>query len=167
MNKSNYKLYPAKISVFLFLAACLFSFSGCFGESEITETEVLEVINKIDTAAQNKDADAIVANMAERAQLKATVTALGQTQTLSYNRDQYRDVVKKAFAVAGSYSHNRQNMQVKIAPDGKTAMVISEETESMTLNGQEIRTTQNSVSSFVRENGKLVILFNETNGKLL
>ena len=81
----------------MLLAICLFSLDGCSSEKKITESEALDVFNKIDIATKNKDVDAIVAFISEKAEIKAIVTAAGQTQTLTFNRDQYRDFIKKAF----------------------------------------------------------------------
>ena len=166
MNLSNYKFHPVKITGFLFLALCMFSFSGCFSESEITETEVLDVIDKMDVAAKNKDSDGIVANISEKVQIKATAVTLdGKTQTDAYTRDQYRNLVKRVFDAATNYQHNRRNTKVKISPDGTSAIVTSELSESVTINGQIISSVETSVSTFVKENGKLVIRYIDITGK--
>jgi uncharacterized protein YcfL len=165
MNLSNYKLYHCKTYVFLLIALCLFSFTGCSEDKKITEQEVQEVLNNIDVAAKNKDADAVLAYMSEKLQLKSTVVVSGKSQTSTLNRDQYRDMMKKMFAIASNYTYNRQNTQVKISPDGKSVIVSSEVTESITVNGQVIRTVANEVASLVKENGKLVTLYVEASGK--
>ena len=165
INLSDYRFCPARSCIFLLLGICLFSFNGCSSEKKITEPEVLDVLNKIEVAAKNKDADAIVANMSEKVQIKATITASGQTQTFTFNREQYRDFIKKSFAAGSNYTYSRQNTQVKISPDGKMAIVTDEVTESMTVSGQVIRSVGTEVATLGRENGKLVIQYLEANGK--
>ena len=166
MNLSKYKFCPVRSCIFLLLAICLFGFTGCSSEqNKITEPEVLDLMNKIEAAAKNKDVDAVVANISEKAQIKLTMTASGQTQTFTLNRDQYRDFSKKALAAASNYTYSRQNTQVQISPDGKTAVVTDEVTESATVNGQVSRSVATETATVGRENGKLVIQYLEANGK--
>ena len=164
-NLSNYKFYLGRSCIFLLLAICLFSFDGCSSEKKITEREVLDLLNKVDVAAKNKDVDTVIANMSEKAQIKLTVTASGQTQTFTFNRDQYRDYIKKTFAVGGNYTYSRQNTQVQISPDGKSAVVADEVTESIVVNGQVIHSEVTETATLGRENGKLVVQYIEGNGK--
>ena len=156
-----------KSRFFLAFALFVIIFNGCSSDKKIAEPEVTELLNKIEAAAKNKDADSIVANMSEKVQVKAVVTAAGQTQNLSFNRDQYRDFAKKTFAVGSNYEYHRQNTQVKISADGKSATVTDETTESVTVNGQVYRSEGTEVAALVRENGKLVILYLEANGRQL
>lgn len=165
MNFPNSKFYPARTGIVLVFAFCLFSFSGCSSEKKITEPEVLEVISMIEAATKNKDADSIVANLSEKVQIKVIVTADGQTQHFTFDRSQYGEYLKKAFAVVSDYTYSRQTTHVKISADGKSAIASDEIMESMTLNGKLIRSVSTEVATFVRENGKIVILLLEATGK--
>lgn len=165
MNLPDRNLHRTKNCIFLLLAVCIFSFSGCSSDKKITESEVKDVLNKIELAAKNKDVDSIVANMSAKVTIKATITASGQTQTLMFNREQYRDFLKQAFAVGSDYTYSRQKTQVKVAPDGKSATVTDEVSESITVNGQVIRSVGTEAASFIRENGKLVISYLEADGR--
>ena len=165
MKLSDFKWHSTEALIFLFLAGCLFSSTSCSSDKSITESEVNDVLNKIEVAAKNKDADSIVANMSEKVQIKAIVTASGQTQTLTFNRNQYRDFIKKSFAVGSNYTYSRQKTQVKISPDGRSAIATDEVSESLTVNGQTIRSIGTEVASLTKENGKIVILYLEANGR--
>lgn len=164
MKISDDKFYSAKISVFLLLVVGLFAFNGCSG-AKITEPEVQDFLKKIEVAVASKDADAIVAGMSEKVQIKATVTAGGQTQNLTFTREQYRDFLKKSFVLIGDYKYARQNTQVKVSSDGKSAVVTEEISETTTLNGQTIRSLSTQVASLVIENGKIVTRYIEIVGK--
>jgi hypothetical protein len=165
MKIFEYKFDLAKSGVFVLFALCLLGFNSCSGGTKITESEVLDLLNKIELAAKNKDAEAVVANMSEKAEIKATVTTAGQTQTLKYNRDQYREFLKNSFVQLNNYTYSRQNTRVKIAPDGRTAIVTEEISESMTFNGQTIRTLSSEVASLAIEDGKIVTRYIEIIGK--
>ena len=139
---------------------------GCSsGESKITEAEIRDAISKMEAATVSKDVESIVAGLSERVQMKATVTALGQTQTLNFNRDQYRDFLKKTYAAASDYTFSRENLKIKISADGRSAVVTSEVSESLKMNGLTVRSVATEVASFTRENGKVVILYFDVNGR--
>ena len=166
MRRSNYRFDQASSSVCFLLAVCLLSFIGCATkEKNITEAEVLDLMNKIEVAAKNQDIDAVIAAMSEKVQVRATVTASGKTQTVTFDRDQYRDVVRKSFTVGTNYTYSRQKTEVKISADGKSAIVTDEVSESITVNGQVVRTVGAEVATVGRENGKLVIQYLEATGK--
>jgi len=168
----NYKSSPAASLTLLLLAICAFTFTGCSQsltgaatEKAISEPEVLDLLNKIEAAAKKKDANAVISNISENGQIRATVTASGQTQTLTLSRGQYRSMVQQSFEIGSNYVYNRQNTQVKISADGKTAIATDEVTESMTVNGRAISTVASEVATIGRENGNLVIQYLEVVGK--
>ncbi len=166
MNLTDRKFYFVKHRIFFLITLCLFGFIGCSGEKKLTEQDVLDVMNKMDTAAENKDSDALIANLSEKVQINATVTIIGKTpQSSTYTRDQYQNLLKGVFSAATNYLHERKNIQVKISSDGKTAIVTSELAESVTMDGQIIKSIETSVASFVKENGKLVVRFIDINAK--
>lgn len=164
MNFSFYNVHTRKSSVLLFVALCFFAFNGCSNQ-KITEPEVLNLLSKIEVAANNKDVEAIIANLSDQAQIKATMTVGGQTQTFAFNPDQYRDRLKQAFAAKSNYSYSRQHTKVKISPDGKSATANYTITESIIVNGELRRSVGSEVATFVKENGKLAIQSLEANSK--
>ena len=147
------------------LTGCSHSLTGGAAEKAISEPEVLDLLNKIEAAAKKKDANGVVGNISEKAQIRATVTASGQTQTLTLSRGQYRIMVQQSFETGSNYVYNRQNTQVKISPDGKTAIATDEVTESLTVNGRVVSSVASEVATIGRENGNLVIQYLEVVGK--
>ena len=164
MNSSDYKFYPARSNILLLLVICLFCFDGCSRERKITESEVLELMNKVEAAAKIHDPVAITDNMSEKVEIKVTNSAPGNTQTSRFNRDQYRNVLLQTYAGGSNYTYSRQRTLVEISPDGKTAIVMAEVLESIMVNGRLIRSISAEVSTLGRENGKLVIQYVESNG---
>ncbi len=151
----------------LFLTFFVIILTGCFGESKITEAEIQAIIAQSDSAAQKKDVEGICANLSEKIQIKLAVEAAGQRQNFTLTREQYQDLLKKAFAVTSNYNYTRKNTNVKISNDGKSASVMDETTESATVNGQVIKTVSAEASIWKRENGKLVIIYLDVAGKQL
>jgi ketosteroid isomerase-like protein len=141
------------------LAALCFLSSACSSKPEgfITQQQVAAFLDEMDKAARNRDVDTLVAAISEDAQFKITIEGFGPTQTLTFNRDQYRDYSKQAFGVVGDYDYRRGQTVIKVEPDGQSAYVADETFETTTVGGQVIRTVARGTSLLKLENGKLVI----------
>lgn len=144
------------------IALCFLS-SACSSKQTgaITEQQVSAFLDEMDKAARNKDVDAIVANLSEDAQFKLTIEGFGPTQTLTFNRDQYRDYSKQGFSVVSNYEYRRGETVIKVEPDGQSAFVADETFETTTIGGQTLRTVARGTSILKLENGKLVIARSE------
>jgi hypothetical protein len=155
------KSYLAAIACAL-VALCFLS-SACSSKQKgfITKQQVAAFLEEMDTAARNSDVDTIVGALAEDAQLKVTVEGFGPTQTLTFNRDQYRDYSKQSLRVAWDYEYRRGETVIKVEPDGQSAYVADETFETMTIGGQVIRSVTRGTSLLKLENGKLVIARSE------
>jgi hypothetical protein len=153
------KLFSARCTVIPLLAFCILSFSGCTSDKKITEPEVQELIVRLDVAAKKLDADAITANMSENVKIDVKVTSQGRTEALTFNRDQYKDFMKKSFAVGTDYTYLRQKTQITVDSDGKSAIMSDEVAESITVNKQVIHSTGTEVATIGREHGQLVIQY--------
>jgi ketosteroid isomerase-like protein len=141
------------------LVALCFVASACSSKQKgfITKQQVAAFLDEMDEAARNKDVDALVANLSEDVQFKVTVEGFGPTQTLTFNRDQYRDYSRQALSVVSDYDYRRGETVIKVEPDGQTAFVADETFETTTMGGQVLRTVARGTSILKLENGKLVI----------
>ena len=139
------------------IALCFFSACSSKHNSVITEQQVSTFLNEMDNAARNKDVDGVVSRMSQDVQLKVTIEGFGPTQTVSLNRDQYRDYSNQSLSVTGDYDYRRGETVIKIEPDGQSAFVADETFETTTVRGQVIRTVSRGTSTLKLENGKLVI----------
>ena len=141
------------------LVALCFLSSACSSKQKgfITKQQVAAFLEEMDEAARKKDVDALVANLSEDAQFKVTVEGFGPTQTLTFNRDQYRDFSKQGFGAVSDYDYRRGETVIKVEPDGQSAYVADETFETTTVGGQVIRTVARGTSILKLENGKLVI----------
>ncbi|MDT4897409.1 MAG: hypothetical protein QOH25_2486 [Acidobacteriota bacterium] len=152
---------PAALSCTL-VALCFLS-SACSSKPKgfITKQQVAAFLDEMDKAARNKDVDTLVANMSEDVQFKVTVEGFGPTQTLTFNRDQYRDYSKQGFGVIEDYDYRRGETVIKVEPDGQSAYVADETFETTTIGGQVTRTVARGTSILKLEEGKLVIVRGE------
>ena len=151
------------------LVSLCFLASACASKQQgvITEQKVSAFLAEMDKAARNKDVDALVAGMSEDVRLKLTIEGFGPTQTLTFNRDEYRDHSKQSMAVVGDYEYRRGETIIKVEPDGQTAYVADETFETVTIGGQTIGTVARGTSTLKLENGKLVITRSEASARPL
>ena len=149
--------FPSSFSYAL-LALCFLS-SACSSKPQgfITEQQVTAFLQEMDKAARNKDVDTLVGALSKDVKFKVTVEGFGPTQTLTFNRDQYRDYSKQAFGVVRDYDYRRGETVIKVEPDGQSAYVADETFETTTVGGQVIRTVARGTATLKLEDGKLVI----------
>lgn len=141
------------------LVALCFLSSACSSKQTgtITEQRVRAFLEEMDRAAKNKDVNAIVANLSEDAKFTLTIEGFGPTQTLSFNRDEYRDYSEQGFSAVSDYDYRRGDTVIRVEPDGQSAFVADETFETTTIGGQTIHSVARGTYILKLENGKLVI----------
>ena len=142
----------ALVALSLFTSGCSTKQSG-----PITEQQVKAFLEELDNAARNRDVDAVVDKLSADVQFKLTVEGFGPTQTITLNRDQYRDYGKQGYAQVEAYEYRRGETVIKVDPDGKSAFVADETFETTTMGGRVLRSVSRATSILKLENGKLVI----------
>jgi ketosteroid isomerase-like protein len=157
-------MFPRKsfiqIGTYALIALCFLS-SACQQKGTITEQQVRAFLDEMDKAAKNRDVDALVAKLSEDAEVKITTEGFGPAQTMSLNRDQYRDYSEQTFGLVRDYEYRRGHTVIEVDTDGQSALVADEIFETATIGGQVIRTIGRATSTLKLENGKLVITKSE------
>ena len=141
------------------IALCLLS-SACAKKQKqgfITEQQVNAFMEEMEKAANRNDVDAILAMMSEDVRLSVTVEGFGQTQNLTFDREQYRAHIKQSLGMTNFYDYKRGYTAIQIEPDGQSAFVTAEITETAKIGDQTIGTVSTENSTLELENGKLVI----------
>jgi hypothetical protein len=148
------------------IALCFLS-SACSSKPKgfITRQQVSAFLDEVETAAKNRDIEAIMSHVSPNAQFKVTVEGFGATQNLVLNHDQYRDYMTQALNVIESYDYKRGDTVINIEPDGQTAFVADEEFETATMKGRVISTVATGTSTLKLEDGKLVIVSSNSVGR--
>jgi hypothetical protein len=140
------------------VALCLLS-TACARKEKgvITEQQVNALMEEMDRAANNNDVDAIVALMSKDARLSITMEGFGPTQTLYFDREQYRDYIEQTLKMTDVYDYKRGETVIKIEPEGHRALVVADIIETSTIDGRTIGTIARETSTLEIEDGKLVI----------
>ena len=159
-RKSQVAILVGLISLTVLLSAC----SGG-KKSVITRQQVSAFLEDMDRAAQRKDVETIVAHLSPSVQFKLTIEGFGPTQTLSLNRDQYRDYATQGFAAIEAYDYRRGDTVINVDPDGQTAYVADETFETARMGGNVMQTVTRGTAVLKMEGDVLMIASGESVGR--
>ena len=130
----------------------------------ITESDVMALINSVDKAARKGNVAGMVAPLANDIKIKLSVSMprSDKEQTLNFTKEQYAYYTRRALRIRRAYTLDRKNTRVKIYDDNKTAMVISELYETLTIPQGTLRAASSETQIVTLRDGKLVITLSET-----
>lgn len=123
------------------ITATVLSVSHADASTVLTETSVGAMVDAIQEAARNADADGVVAHFADGAQITLDMPQeLGGKMELSVN--QYRGLMKMSWSVVTGYAYHVKEKTITVKDGGMTATVNSVVVETMDVNGES--TTQHT-----------------------
>ena len=128
----------------------------------ISEAEVTNLLNKIDTAIANKDVKTIAAALSDSVVISGRFTGTSRNASFNYNKSQYIDMLRSTWGLATNYSYHRSNQSVRI--DGNQAIVTANIAERMLIQQKYISTKAKEVTTLKKEDGKLVAVKIEVEG---
>ena len=120
----------------------------------ITKNEIVAMLKRSDRASNNKDVDAICAQMAPN--FVARMTIEGQPP-LTLNLAQYRAAAVQGFAATRNYKYTRTATRVNIAADGQSARITATVQEQMTMNGTPLRGISKQTSTVRLQGGRILV----------
>lgn len=128
-------------------------------QNEITESEILTMLNAVDRASRKGNIGGIVAPLASDVKIRMTVSTpqSPNEQVLSLTKAQYESNIRRVFRHRLAYHLERKNTRIKIYNDQKTAMVSSDMYETLTLRQGKLRAVSSEVSIVNLRNGKVVV----------
>lgn len=124
----------------------------------VRESQIRNILNAMETAANQKDVDGIVKYMAPNIIIKMTLKLGTGSQQLSLSRAQYQQYLQQGFETTQRYSSKYTNLKIKIAPNGKTgtaAYMLVEEATVKGLPGTLVSTSQETIK-FERIKGQIL-----------
>jgi len=135
--------------------------------SGLSKESVHAVLDSIDKALLEKDADAVIANYASNAVITTTVVDHGREDKTHYKTSKaYGDVLRNSFDAFSDYKIMRTNETIKISLTGKTAEATATIIETFTLGGNaEKSVTQEFVTIEVID-GKILVIKEHDDAKV-
>lgn len=93
------------IKSFLFIFTIFFS---VFTNAEnLTESDVQNLLDRIDTAVINLDADAVANTLSENVNITINITAMGQTQVMNPSKQEYISMLDQGWAMYENYKYSK------------------------------------------------------------
>lgn len=126
-------------------------------QNAISESDVLGVVNSVDTASRKGNVAGIVAPLAKDVKIKMTISSAKSPReaVLNLSKEQYASNVRQTFRRRLAYQLERKNTRVKIY-DEKTAMVTSDIYETLTIRQGTLRAVSSEVAILSLRNGRIV-----------
>lgn len=140
---------------FVWFFVALFSINSAWAE-DITESQVLSLLDKLDLAVVNRDVPGVLSTMSDDVVIKLTMKMQGSEQKLQLNKAQYQQMLRQAWEVYEDYQYQRVNQRIEL--QGDKAIISADVHESMTIQGQALATVTREKSTVAKQGGQLLIL---------
>jgi ketosteroid isomerase-like protein len=162
MRLSNSVSLLAAASSLLALVCVL---SSC--SAKISEQTIHAILDDVDKSLKLKDAEGVVAHLADDVLVKTRIETPGQTYNSNYTRDQFKRSLLQTFNSTPIYDFNRTGRSVVVAADGQTATVTSQTIENVAAGGRVFRNESQETATFEVRQGKILITSIESMGKIV
>jgi hypothetical protein len=150
-------------AAFLLMLVCI-ACIGCKKSSpeytEITENDVLAIMNEVEKATLAKDVDGVIRHLAPFVVINVILPPNDSTflpQRAQMSRDQYATELKTVFANLTYHEYRRENDTIIISNDKRSARTETDVIEVITMYGKQIRTTTHEISVLEIIDGKILV----------
>ncbi|HBF09833.1 MAG TPA: hypothetical protein DHW71_07575 [Gammaproteobacteria bacterium] len=140
------QLFP---KAFIFCFSLLFSIYATAGD--LTESQVKQMLERIEVAVQNLDAAAIGRQLADDVFIEVTVNAQGQSQVIQLEKQQYLQLLQTGWASYEDYDYSQTINSIEVK--GNKAYISSNSVETMTIQGKTVEAGSKEASVIELING--------------
>lgn len=140
------QLFP---KAFIFCFSLLFSIYATAGD--LTESQVKQMLERIEVAVQNLDAAAIGRQLADDVFIEVTVNAQGQSQVIQLEKQQYLQLLQTGWASYEDYDYSQTINSIEVK--GNKAYISSNSVETITMQGKTIEAGSKEASVIELING--------------
>ena len=139
----------------LFPKAFIFCFSLLFSiyatAADLSESQVRQVLNRIEVAVQHLDAAGIGRQLADDVFIEVTVNAQGQSQVIQLEKQQYLQLLQTGWASYEDYDYAQSINSIEVK--GNKAYISSNSVETITMQGKTIEAGSKEASVIELING--------------
>lgn len=123
----------------------------------LTEQRIKNLLEAVDRAANERDADGIIAHMAEDVVIDVSLQLPQEQQKFLLTREQYKSNLQQGYAAAEDYGFLRRVTKIEFAQGGQRAMVQSQTLESVSRSGSTAQIEAEETATWELRGGKPVI----------
>jgi hypothetical protein len=152
-------LYLVPLACLLLMLPAMSGTAYSQPQQAITESDVLALVNAVDTASRKGNIPGMIAPLARDVKIKLSVTAPGSDQehVVNLTKAQYASHTRQTMRRRLAYHLERKNTRIKIYDDNKTAMVSGDIYETLTIRQGTLRAVSSEVAILNLRNGKLLV----------
>ncbi|MGB5259268.1 MAG: nuclear transport factor 2 family protein [Gammaproteobacteria bacterium] len=136
---------------------CLWLSLPAQADERITREHIQQVIRATDAAALNRDAAGIGAYLGQSFERIIEFAYKDWMAKIRLDRDKYLEMINEGWQEIGDYSYQRDNIEIHIAPDGRSGLSYSTVTEHMVQDGKEMISRFREHATYELEDGRPVI----------
>lgn len=130
-------------------------FSTTVIAAEITDVQIVQMVNKVDRAITAFDANALAKELSDDVEIVMNISIRGKKQVLRPSKREYIDMLKHGWAQYSNYKYTRSNLKIEL--QGSKALVYADITESMEIQGQKISGNSREEVTVTLINGKPLV----------
>ncbi|MFQ5990295.1 MAG: hypothetical protein ACE5K9_10315 [Candidatus Methylomirabilales bacterium] len=145
------------IAPFFLLCATASVPAAIAATERITEAQIHQILEAIDAAAMERNAEGIVQYFARDCIIRLEMPGPHGRQVLQVNREEYATSLKESFSTLIKYEYLRMETKIHIGPDGKSARVTGKIYETMTVEDRIIKAVTQHTAIFEHRSGELSI----------
>jgi len=122
---------------------------------DLNREQVMDVVNRVDAAAEVRDAAAVGDALATDVKITINVDYMGQPQVMHATKNEYVAMLREGWAMYSEYKFEKSNLNIEL--EGSKAYVTADVYETMVLQGHRLTgtTKENAVIELV--DGKALI----------
>jgi hypothetical protein len=104
--------------------------------TQIDDRQIRTILTTMQTAAQKRDTNTILQYLAPNVVIDMTVQSAFGNQQQRLSRTEYRQYLEQGYAITRNYTSTIENLQVKVASNGKSAIATYTLLEEITVTMQ-------------------------------
>ena len=145
------------IAPFFFLCATASVPAGIAAPERITEAQIRQMLEAIDAAAMERNAEGIVRHFARDCIIRLDMPGPHGRQVLQVDREEYATNLKESFSTLTKYEYRRLETKIHIGPHGRSARVTGKIYETMAVEDRIIKAVTEHTAILEHRSGELLI----------
>jgi hypothetical protein len=143
-----------RTAIHFVLATTLLLCGGLARAEAVTEAEAKAFVAALDTAIAARDVAGVDRLLSDNARFEATIAAGGQAQQVDMFKPQYMLNLRHVWTQASDYRSQRSNLRIEL--QGEKALVSSDISESVVLQGQSFSSRSRETTTLEKVQGKVL-----------
>ncbi len=125
--------------------------------SSITEAQVRQILNEMQTAVNKRSVADLVKFIAPNAVIEVNMQTMAGSQRVRLNREEYSQYLQQSYDLMENYRYKISNLKIKIAPNKKTATASYVLREEATVQNQAMTVHSTSLMKLAVMQNRILV----------